>query len=1086
MVTAFDDGRRLAGASGQGQAGVRVIGFLWACVFVGHGVTTTADELLFESRIRPLLVRVCLDCHNAQRQDGGLRLDSRHAIFEGGRGGPAVDRERPEQSLLVQALRRTSGVCSPLREHFTARQIADVREWVKAGLPWPNGQGGSVTHNHATEIWWSFQPLREVFPEDDFAAGWCKTGIDSFVFSRLEEAGLEVAPQADRQHLLRRATFDLTGLPPHPEEIARFLSDDSPDGYLQVLDRLLAVPSYGQRWARHWLDVVRYADARDLIQLPEGSDFREIWRYRDWVVRALNRDLSYRDFIRYQIAGDLLQPDDPQCMDKDALVATGMLALADFVPGDVDKDLMVADYVDDMINVVGQGVMGLTVACARCHEHKFDPISTEDYYALAGIFFSTSLVDDIPNNPGNTPLVRAELLTPAERERVNQQLAEVDQRAAALDQMINRLAAQSSNFEIVSITWGQAGVTFHRNGVEVGANHNLDAISRDPNIQALKIGGAGSGNSQKFRGFLAELRVFKEQLDPPLRESVEQDLRYRWFGHAKEPLGSRLPDDVSPEAEGSSELSSLDTQPNTDAAPRASVATTGNGEVLRLSADDAELQLNAEGRVVVWPDRAGQEENALPVPGTPVPERVQAQIEGVARPVLAFMGQELLQVPMSAPRVGSVFIVFSKAQGAPAGSRLIGWEDSLVGRHGLGIQTSGAAELLAILRNDGISGDMFSPQYQHFSRDGAGDVSPQNRTKIEQELKELRQQREMVRKEREEKIKQQKLEIPWAVVVQDGGPVGTRHEGVQDARVFVRGNHQDLGPSVRRGFPALLRRPEDPEIQSGSGRRELADWLTRDEHPLTARVIVNRIWQHHFGKGIVSSPNNFGVNGKRPTHPLLLDYLAARFLETDWSIKAIHRHIMSSAAYQQATIFSPTAYARDPENRLLWRMNRRRLEAEALRDAFLAVADQIDLRLEGPGFEAIDNPRRSLYLLTTRTGAKTSGFGALFDGADSSAIVGQRSESTVAPQALFMMNDPFVAAQANALAERIQTEVPRDVWNRKIQRLYEIALTRLPTEKEMEVSLRMLANAVGPTGQQEAWQRLCLVVLCTNEMIYID
>ena len=282
--------------------------------------------------------------------------------------------------------------------------------------------------------WWSFQPVRVAAPPAVKDAAWPQTEIDRYILAEMEARGLGPARPADRRTLIRRATFDLTGLPPTPEEVESFLADTSPDAFAKVVDRLLASPAYGERWGRHWLDVVRYADARDLIQLPAESDFREAWRYRDWVVEAFNRDMPYAEFVRYQVAGDLLPPTRPGGINKDGIVATGLLAIADFVPGDVDKDQMIADYVNDQVDVVGRAFLGLSIACARCHDHKFDPISAEDYYALAGIFFSTSLVPGPV--PGNTPLIRVPLLSNDELARVQAQDAADKRRRAELEQQL--------------------------------------------------------------------------------------------------------------------------------------------------------------------------------------------------------------------------------------------------------------------------------------------------------------------------------------------------------------------------------------------------------------------------------------------------------------------------------------------------------------------------------------------------------------------------------------------------------------------------------------------------------------------------
>jgi hypothetical protein len=527
------------------------------------------------------------------------------------------------------------------------------------------------------------------------------------------------------------------------------------------------------------------------------SDFREAWRYRDWVVDSFNRDLPYTDFVRMQIAGDLQPSPLTAGFSKDGLVATGLLAIADFVPGDVDKNQMIADYVNDQVDVVSRAFLGLSVACARCHDHKFDPISTEDYYAMSGIFFSSRIIPGPV--AGNTPLVRVPLLSPME------------------------IAQQ--------------------------------------------------------------------------KEEVAADARRR------------------------SEL-----------------------------------------------------------------------------------------------------------------------ERSLAPRGAFGLLES-----------------------EHSTR-----LASEQRKELEAQRAEL----EALRNKRP-------VSVPMAVVIQDGGPKGTRHEGFADAHVFIRGDSKRLGKMVPRGFPKILTGKEEVKITDGSGRLQLANWLTRPENPLTARVMVNRIWQHHFGEGLVRTPNDFGERGERPTHPELLNFLAAKFVESGWSVKTMHRLIMLSATYQQSSSVSAATLARDPENRLFGRMNRQRLEAEAIRDSLLAVSGKLDPARGGPPFTELAVPRRTLYLMSARTGANTSDFGRLFDRADPSLIVAQRGQSVVAPQALFFLNDPFVSGTAKALATRIVREAPANAEAR-IKHLYALVLGRPPTQAEVELGVKLLG------GGPDALERYCLLVLCTNEFLYID
>ncbi len=1125
----------------------------------------------FEKQVRPLLVERCFACHGNGKSRGGLSLTSRAAVLEGGDSGPAALAGQPEKSRLIRAVRHADELLQmPPKKKLPQKELAVLERWVKMGLPWPREIEGAPKPFQITpaqRAFWSYQPVKAGPPPAVKDSSWPRSPLDNFVLAGLERKGLSPAPPADRRTLLRRATFDLTGLPPTPEEMAAFLADRSPGAFARVVDRLLASPRYGERWGRHWLDVVRYADARDLIQLPPASDFREAWRYRDWVVRAFNRDLPYRDFVRYQVAGDLLQPRDPEQMNQDALVATGMLAIADFVPGDVDKDLMIADYVNDQIDVVGRGFMGLTLACARCHDHKFDPVSTEDYYGLAGIFFSTRLVPGPV--AGNTPLVRAPLLPRRTIERARAKYAaDLRRRAEVQHELavgadkahlasLKRLATtQTARYLVAACEYT------HR--AAGGPAVSLADLARERKLHPTLLAGwvdfLGAERPTAFREWRARFReAAAGKLDRPGLERSARELQ-----RALVEVAARLEREA--------------------AARPPEQKALAEALVLRFRADDPDMLTNAKGQVTLWPNRGTVPTDAAPAAGRPGPLKATAKMAGRDLPVLRFTGGELLEARRSVPPAGSLFAVYAVSRASKPGQRLVGWEDAAVGRHGLGLMLGPTGDLHAILRNDGRSGDVLHARKGagelemvtvtwgergttlHRGRVAAGaskgiraissgpgieamriggpgsgggpsfhgdlaevrvygrQLDDAARARVEAELHAawfspaprkggpvspgVRLYEELVsprgpfwlkgedrallvpadvqarlaalRRELAGLKNVRPLVVPEAVVVQDGGPKGTRHEGFRDAHVFVRGNHKKLGKKVPRRFPVLLAGDRQPAIVEGSGRLQLADWLTRPEHPLTARVMVNRIWQHHFGEGIVRTPNNFGERGERPTHPELLDYLAHQFVESGWSVKAMHRLIMLSSAYRQSGRASAAALAGDPDNRLFGRANRRRLEAEAIRDSLLAVAGRLDYSMGGPAFQGLAVPRRTNYLMSARTGANTSDFGALFDRADPTSIVEKRSASTVAPQALFFLNDPFVVEQAKALAERLAREAggPEEA----IRRLYAIVFGRPPTRAEEAVGLRLLA----PVAGVRPLERYCHVVLCTNEFLYVE
>jgi cytochrome c553 len=810
-----------------------------------------ADDDFFEKKVRPLLVERCGKCHGDAKPKGGLRLTSRLDVVKGGDSGPAAVAGKPEESLLLRAVRHEAeNLKMPPKGKLTDQEIQVLANWVRRGMHWPEEKSrpSSVgqAHPRPEQQLWSLQPVRKVAPPPVKNTAWLRSPIDSFIRVKLDEQGLVPARPADKQTLLRRVTFDLIGLPPTPEEIHAFLEDRSADAFAKVVDRLLASPHYGERWGRHWLDLVHYADGQ-----PSESNFPEIWLYRDWVAKAFNRDLPYKDFLALQIAGDLLQsPGDLAGVDAnemDAIVATGVFGMTYFDVYNLDAKLMNAEYVDDQVDVVGRAFLGLTLSCARCHDHKFDPISTKDYYALAGIFFNTR------------PIV--------------------------------------------------------------------------------------------------ELREACVRVRTPLVPKEEK---------------------------------------------------------LRLKRE-SELQSALAG----WPTlSAGLVVSLLGTSQAPGP---------------------LLTIPALNPVITTSVIAF--------------------GREG--------------------------------------------RAALQKELKEL-----------------QKRPHPpslQAISVSDGGLAKGGFENFRDARIYIRGDPHNPGEVVPRGVPRALGGEKLEPITQGSGRLQLARWLTRPDNPLTARVMVNRLWQHHFGEGIVRTPNNFGELGERPTHPELLDYLAARFIQSGWSLKTMHRLLLLSATYQQSGIASPEVSRLDPENHLWGRMNRRRLESEAIRDSLLTVTGRLNLSLGGPGFHDLTDPRRTFYLMTDRYEG-TSYFGSIFDQPSPNLICEKRNTSTVAPQALFMLNDPFVARQAKALADRLMRETGEKSAKAKIQKLYSLCLGRLPTPAEIDIGLQFLAqrgtpsdsslpvlaaSSVGLMGRPgkegpllaasalarralASWQRYCQAIFSVNEFIYVD
>ena len=756
---------------------------VWGALALMDGpAARAADAVFFETRIRPVLHEHCVECHGAEKQKGGLRLDSRAGLMKGGESGDAVVPGKPVESLLLKAVRHEDKDLKmpPPKSgpRLPEAVIADLAEWVKAGAVWPQDAPAAaavVEEKKEPFAWakfraehWAFRPVVKKEPPAVRDAAWVRSPLDRFVLAKLEAAQLPPAPPAEKRSLIRRAYLDLTGLPPTPEEVAAFLADASPEAFAKVVDALLASPHSGERWGRHWLDVARYSDG--LGGFLDADPLPEAWRYRDWVVAALNRDLPYDQFVRAQIAGDLISEN------RDLSIATGFFAVGPtYISDGGDPDAKAqadAETLADRVDTFSRAFLGLTVACARCHDHKFDPITARDYYALAGIFHNT----------------KAGLV-----------LLEKGEAAAAFD------AAQKAIKELAK--------KIHESKDDEAARANLPAM--------------------------------KEELER-LRQAVP-----------------------------------------------------------------------------------------------PAPAK---------------------------------------------------------------------AHTLA-----------------------------------------------------------------------DTGSV--------DLAVAIRGDLRRHGEPAPRRFLQILAGENAPLFRAGSGRRQLADAVADPANPLTARVLVNRVWQHHFGQALARTPSNFGVIGDKPTHPELLDWLAATFVEDGWSLKKLHRRILLSATWQMSSRHAPAAFAADGENRLLWRMNPRSLEVEPWRDSLLAVTGELDRTLGGPPTDRIlESPRRTLYGKISRNGDKLASdeFLRLFDFPAPRTTSEQRATSTVPQQQLFLMNSPFMAARATALAARLQSEAPADPA--RIARAYELLYARPPTAPETALGLAYLADPADPAAAkpETRWKSYAQALLSAHEFRQIQ
>jgi hypothetical protein len=1082
-----------------------------------------AGAEFFEKQVRPLLAERCQRCHGDKKPKGDLSLTSRTNLLEGGETGPAAVPGKPAESLLVKAIRYKDELKMPPKGKLKDREIAILTRWVEMGVPWPEtggsrpgvkGQKFVITQEQRK--FWSFQPVKAVTPPAVKDAGWARSGLDRFILTALEARGLRPAAPADRRTLIRRATFDLTGLPPTPREIDNFLRDKSPHAFARVVDRLLASPRYGERWARHWLDVVRYTDCFDARILGgPGSemDITEAWRYRDWVVDALNRDLPYSEFIKNQIAGDLLPARKTGSVNTEGIIATGMLAIGNWGGGDADKEKLLTDIADDQVDVVSRAFMGLTVACARCHHHKFDPIATEDYYGLAGIFFSTHILPNVGPKTNGPPMLRIPLLSREElarRDGYQRRLALFEKHLKGYEDGVKQRFAEKmrgQTAKYVLAAWDFQ----HRPTSEAKTSLTKFATQKGLFAFALRqwIDYLGMGEYRLMtkpvrdvRGF-AGVHAFKGDPDCPSLtvNSTNKELAILTFklpprsvavhpgptnGVAvgwKSPItgtvkiSGRLKDADPAGGDGIAWI--ID---HRSASGLHQMASGGfaNGGAQTLTEGEGGKNLAA---VKV---KAGDRIELLVLPkdnyvcDTTVVELVIAKRDGSAvwdltRDVVGDLHQSGKGNPHT-DSLGnrSVWHFYDMADSnrarkpAAGHAALARWQEVLAGGKTKRAKVEEAA------RDFQKKFDLSDTRSPFWIKDPADwrllpAASQGMLAKLARELAALKQN--------------PPPQPAFANGAQEGGVPGSPHAGVHDVRVHVRGSYARLGEKVARHFPVILAGEKQKPITRGSGRLELAEWLARRDHPLTARVMVNRIWQNHFGEGIVRTPSNFGKLGERPTHPELLDYLARQFVQSGWSIKKMHRTIMLSAAYRQSSEADEKTRMSDPDNRLFGRMKRRRLEAEAIRDSLLAVAGRLDATRGGPAVRDFSSPRRTLYLMTIRS--DRSGFRPLFDVADSTAPVEKRLVSTVAPQALFLLNHPFVLEQTKALTERILRKERPDA--ERIRTTYLMLFGRPPGAEEIEIGQAFLARARrSAKTTKAAWEEYCQVLLCTNEFIYVD
>lgn len=1127
-------------------------------IAIVHPASTSASEEFddaafdyFETQVRPILVARCNECHGPEVAEpkGGLRIDSRRALLTGGDTGPAVKPGSTKDSLLIDSINYGDVYQMPPRSKLPAAEIALLTRWVEMGAPWPADNGrfrtGKLDFNLAQRrsAHWAWQPIHEQTPPAVKTEAWPAGPIDRFTLAGLEAKGLEPARDAVSRTMVRRLYFDLVGLPPEPVEVEQFVADNSPGAYDRLVDRLLESPHFGERWGRHWLDLVRYGESR-------GHEFDPVipnaWQYRDYVIRALNADVPYDQFLKEHIAGDLLPCPrlNPKAGFNESILGTGFWFLGEEVHSPVDVRLDETDRIDNRLDVMCKTFLGLTVACARCHDHKFDAISQRDYYALSGYLISSSYRQ-----------VRFETLEQerplAERlERLREEMRE-----SILKQASHSLRPGLNQLSEYLLAAREAILDANSSEKPAVAVANLPSLQ--PAILAAwmaELSLARSATAHPLHAFA--LAVYDRQADEPTRMAqILQVVVGRMqkptsgadaststgqvvvdYGQSKPAFwsqngfafGSRpvQPGDLQlANHEGHPSVQVLDYgEARFDPAwskikpPAGQERDHGKlGEWARsgqtLRTPEFQLASNGLWYLVRGSGRAYAAVNSHLVVAGPLHAAVLKEWKGkpdewqwVRHDMAAYSGHRLhvefsphddhdfalAKVVDSATSPGQIERANGLLLDLLRDPKIMSPEDLARAYQRLlsdVVQTLAADRIR--LSADGLDrAALANWLLQHPNLFSLPESEP--RAQLDRLLEQLAAKEAAI-------IAQIPAESRTAPAMFDGSGM--------DELLLIRGSPKTPGAAVPRRMIEAIAGTQQPPPTSGSGRLELAARLLDPNNPFTSRVLVNRVWHHLFGRGIVATVDNFGVLGQPPTHPELLDYLAAEFVREGWSMKRLIRTLVSSRTYRMSSLPDARGDNLDPQNLLLHRMAVRRLEGEAVRDAILSVSGRLDRTHFGPSVPVHLTPfmqgrgrpqsgpldgagRRSVYLSVRRN--FLSPMMLAFDMPIPFSSVGRRNVSNVPAQALILMNDPFVVEQAELWARRVLADPKRSAEER-VTDIYLAAFARLPSEQELAVALEFLQQQakelrLPPDGWQshvQVWRDLCHVMINSKEFIYV-
>ncbi len=1121
----------------------------------------------FEAKIRPMLVTHCYECHSAEavgknKLRGDLLLDSRDGSRKGGESGPAVVPGKPDESLLLSALSH-DGFEMPPRGKLPDELIAHFKKWIEMGAPDPRDGTAVVAASEldvdAGRRHWSFQPLTSPVPPDVQTSQWNRTAIDQFVHVKQESAGITPNAIANPRTLIRRAYFDLIGLPPTPEQVEKFVQESSTDlsgAYAELVDELLASEHYGERWARHWLDIVRFAESNGYAF---DGDRPNSWHYRDFVIRSLNADMPYDEFVRLQIAGDLMTNVDVKTTEEaqaavEKLAATGLLVAGPYTTQQTQNERERSRYeqLDDMVSTLGTSMLGLTVGCCRCHDHKFDPLPQFDYYRLASCFADVGFADTgINMHPESFQAAKSKFDAEHAPLVAARTKYEQEQLPGLMDKWLSDYAAEeaAAPAALMLNVWHHAGPfpaadfnTAFAEAFEPEKNIDLSATflegkvkwTPQPDWKDGAIHNTLTGvNSANYL-----YRVIESPEDQAVSLSLGRDDAIKVWVNGEEVLSKLTSggviagqDNVSAtlkkgrneilmkivNASGPSgfyfvaspvtalEVDGMSPWHHVGPFPSSSFDTAYD-EIFPPETDTLLSRTFAEDKLK-WTEQPEWKDG----------EAHNDKLTGNNCANYLYRTVDLEKPLVLSLSLGSDDGIKLWVNGREVLAKKVGRNVAAAGQENVVIQlAAGRNELLMkIVNGGGATGFFFSAGVASTPADVVAAVAVETGKRNEQQ---------------KQKISDwyKGFDLEWLKLSQTVSRHDTQNPKPELTNVFAarvrgttyqfgedtykvyhlrRGNADNKQDEAKPGFLQVLMRTDqrekrwladpanaDPAVADDKlrpSRLGVADWLTDTEHgsgALLARVIVNRLWHHHFGRGIVATPSDFGTRGEKPSHPELLDWLASELIRGGWKLKPIHRQIMTSTVYMQAGETTESGLQKDPENLLLWRRGSRRLEAEVIRDALLAVSGKLDRTMFGKGTLDQNVPRRSIYFTIKRS--QLIPMLQLFNAPDAMQGIASREQSTVAPQALVMLNDQWIRNLATSFATLARPNAETSI-DQAVEAAYQLALGRPASDAEKQsmqafIQQQKAMRGADAKAEELAVRDFCHLLLCTNEFVYVD